>query len=138
MASYLLDTNVLSEITRPNPSPAVSSFLLDSINLWLSVVVVYEISFGAARVAEPGRRLKLETWLESMKVRYKGRIIGIDGSIAEMAGRLRGFASLQGRSLATLDSLIAATAVINSHMLATRNVRDFEFLGIRLYDPWAG
>jgi hypothetical protein len=138
MASYLLDTNVLSEVIRPNPSGVVLSFLSGSTDLWLSVVVLHEIAFGAARVADADRQVKLQTWIESVKVRFKGRIIGVDESIAETAGRLRGFASSRGRALAPLDSLIAATAMIRSHVLATRNRRDFDYLSLSLHDPWAG
>jgi toxin FitB len=136
MASYLLDTNVLSELIRPTPSKAVLTFLSDTADLWLSVVVLHEISFGAARLPDAGRKIRFEGWLESVKLRYKGRMIGVDESIAETAGRLRGYASTRGRSLATLDSLIAATAITRSHVLATRNVRDFDYLNMNLYDPW--
>ena len=138
MASYLLDTNVLSELTRPQPSTAVLSFLAASTDLWLSVVVLHEISYGATNIADANRQIKLETWLEIVKVHYKGRIIGIDDSIAEIAGRLRGYASSRGRALAPLDSLIAATAMTRSHVLATRNTRDFDYLEMNLYDPWVG
>lgn len=138
MASYLLDTNVLSELIRPQPSTAVLSFLSGSTDLWLSVVVLHEISYGATSVADANRQIKLETWLEAVKVHYKGRIIGIDDSIAEIAGRLRGYASSRGRTLAPLDSLIAATAMTRSHTLATRNTRDFDYLNMNLYDPWIG
>ena len=137
MASYLLDTNVLSELMRPQPSVAVLSFLSGSTDLWLSVIVLHEISYGAANIADSNRQIKLEAWLASIKVHYKGRIIGIDQSIAEIAGRLRAQASSRGRVLAPLDSLIAATAMTRSHVLATRNVRDFDYLNMNLYDPWA-
>ncbi|HLH49092.1 MAG TPA: type II toxin-antitoxin system VapC family toxin [Roseiarcus sp.] len=136
MASYLIDTNVISELVRPQPSSAVLSFLAEAADLWLSVIALHEISFGATSVANIGRQTKLETWLEAIKTRYRGRIIGVDESIAETAGRLRGYASSLGRVLAPLDSLIAATAVTRSHVLATRNIRDFDYLSMKLHDPW--
>jgi toxin FitB len=136
MASYLLDTNVLSEIIRPQPSASVLSFLSSSEDLWLSVVGLHEISYGATSLADPGKRVRLEAWLESVKAQYKGRIIGVDETIAETAGRLRGYASSRGRALAPLDSLIVATAMTRSYVLATRNTRDFDYLETDLYDPW--
>lgn len=138
MVSYLLDTNVISELVRPHPSPPVLSFLSESPDLWLSVIALHEISFGAASVADVRRQTRLETWIEAIKARYRGRIIDIDGSIAETAGRLRGYASSRGRTLAPLDSLIAATAATCSHVLATRNIRDFDYLNMKLHDPWTG
>jgi toxin FitB len=138
MASYLLDTNVLSEAVRPQPSKRVESFLSTESDLWLSVVALHEISYGVARVADPNRQIKLQTWIGSVKFRFVGRTIDVDGPIAEMAGRLRGYASSRGRVLEPLDSLVAATAAISSLVLATRNIRDFEYLNLNLHDPWAG
>jgi predicted nucleic acid-binding protein len=138
MASYLLDTNVLSEVVRPIPSRGVLSFLSGPTDLWLSVITLHEISYGASRIADASREIRLQAWIESVKVKFKGRIIGVDESIAEMAGRLRGYASKRGRVLVPLDSLVAATAMTRSHILATRNVRDFDYLSVSLYDPWAG
>jgi len=138
MGSYLLDTNVLSEIVKQQPSRSVESFLSREADLWLSVVVLHEFSYGVSRVAEVARQLKLQTWIESVKARFRGRIIEVDEVIAETAGRLRGFASSRGHTLAPLDSLIAATALTGSHTLATRNIRDFEYLGMGLHDPWSG
>jgi toxin FitB len=138
MASYLLDTNVLSEVVRPNPSRAVLSFLSGPTDLWLSAIVLHEISHGASRITDESREIGLQAWIESVKVKFKGRIIGVDESIAEMAGRLRGYASKRGRALAPLDSLVAATAMTRSHVLATRNLRDFDYLSVSLYDPWSG
>jgi hypothetical protein len=104
--------------------------------LWLSVVALHEVAYGVARITDLSRQAALETWVNSVKARFKGRIIGIDGAIAETAGRLRGLASLRGRTLAPLDSLVAATAVICLHTLAKRNIRDFEHLDMALRNPW--
>jgi predicted nucleic acid-binding protein len=136
MASFLLDTNVLSEIIRPQPSDSVLSFLSTSEDLWLSVVALHEISYGATRLSDHDRQIRLEAWLQSLKVQYKGRIIDVDETIAETAGRLRGYGAARGRVLAPLDSLIAATAMTRSHVLATRNIRDFDYLNMDLCDPW--
>jgi predicted nucleic acid-binding protein len=138
MTAFLLDTNVLSEIVKPRPSRNVALFLEREEDLWLSVVTLHEFAYGFARVTEARRRLKLQTWIESVKNQFKDRIIDIDSTIAETAGGLRGVCASQGRALAPLDSLIAATAMVHATALATRNIRDFEHLGMNLLDPWQG
>jgi hypothetical protein len=71
-----------------------------------------------------------------MKNRFGARVLAVDDNVAEMAGRLRAYAAAQGRVLAPLNSLIAATAASRGFTLATRNVRDFDCLDLKLFDPW--
>ena len=138
MAAFLLDTNVLSEIVKPRPSPAVEAFLARHSDLWLSVIVLHELAYGAERVTDATRRLRLQTWIASVREQFGDRIIDVDQPIAETAGRLRAFSAAQGRALAPLDSLVAATAMVHAQILATRNTRDFDYLGAELLNPWEG
>jgi len=78
----------------------------------------------------------LEDYLDRVRERLVGRIVVIDVAIAETSGRLRAAASRDGWVLSQMDSLIAASVIARSAMLATRNTRDFERLGIPLIDPW--
>jgi predicted nucleic acid-binding protein len=135
---FLLDTNVLSELVRPSPSPAVVRFLGENDDLWLSVITLHELAFGLARVDDARRRAKLEGFLAAMKNQFDGRILHVGVDVAEMAGRLRAFAGSERRFLHPQDSLIAATAVAQGATLATRNVKDFDFLEISLVNPWDG
>ncbi len=136
MTAFMLDTNVLSEIVRPRPMPKVEAFLAREGDLWLSVIALHEFAYGLARVADATRRAKLGAWIESIKISFRGRIIDVDEPIAETAGLLRGSSASQGRSFAPLDSLIAATALLHSKTLATRDVKDFADLGMDLVNPW--
>lgn len=136
MTTCLVDTNVVSELVKPSPSRSVIAFLGQSDDLWLSVVTLHELAFGLARVDDARRRAKLEGFIAAMKTQFDGRILDLNGDIAELAGRLRAFASSQGRVLEPLDSLIAATAVTLGATLATRNVKDFDYLEIPLINPW--
>jgi predicted nucleic acid-binding protein len=80
----------------------------------------------------------LTTWLNEVKVRFKGRVAPIDEAIAESAGQMRGEAARRGRTVGALDSLIAATAASRALSLVTRNVRDFEALDVATLNPWSG
>jgi toxin FitB len=137
MTAYLIDTNVISELTKPTPDVRVLKFLAREGDLWLSVVTLHELSYGVMRIAESGRRNRIAAWTESVKARFRGRLIFVDQAIAEAAGRARGHAALEGRAVAPLDALIGATAWTRSMILATRNVRHFEALDISIFDPWS-
>ena len=136
MTAFLVDTNVLSELVRPSPDREVLKFLAVETDLWLSVVTLHELAYGAERVKDLARRHRLAAWIETIKVRFKERLIAIDAPIAENAGRARAKAAAEGRVVDPLDALIAATAQTRSLTLATRNVRDFEAFDIIVTDPW--
>jgi len=77
-------------------------------------------------------------WIDAVRRRFHGRVVDVDADVAEIAGRLRAAANLEGRSSDPIDALIAASALIRGAAVATRNVRDFEPLGVELVDPWGG
>jgi hypothetical protein len=133
---YLVDTNVVSELTKRDPSPAVLGFLSENPDLFISVIVFHELEFGIHCAADAGRRARLQAYAVSLRRQFVGRIIDVDLEIAEMAGRLRAFEKSTGRILAELDALIGATAMVRGCILATRNVKDFETLSIPLLNPW--
>ena len=137
MTAFLVDTNVVSEIVRPAPDQRVLKFLSREDDIWLSVVTLHELSYGAARVLDPIRRERLTAWVASIKSRFKGRLIAVDEAIAELAGRARALAAARGYSVAPLDAFIAATAQNGSMTLATRNLRDFVALDVVTFDPWS-
>ncbi len=137
VASFLLDTNVVSELVKPVPDTRVLKFLAREGDLWLSVITLHELTYGIARLGERVRVERLAAWLGSLKARFASRILPVDQIIAEAAGSGRGRAASQGRTVTPLDALIAATAQIRSLTLATRNVRDFEALDVPTIDPWS-
>jgi len=136
VTGFLLDTNVLSELVKPAPDARVLAFLERESDLWLSVVTLHELAYGAARIAEAGRRRSLTAWLQAVRARFKNRLLSVDEAIAQSAGQLRGEAARRGRVVTALDSLIAATAAARALSLVTRNVRDFEALDVATLNPW--
>jgi predicted nucleic acid-binding protein len=138
MTAIVLDTNVISELVRLTPEPKVVQFLATVEAPLVSAIVFHELAYGVERLRDASKRMQLELFLQGAKAMYEGRIVGVDLALAELAGRLRAQASRSGWVLAQFDSLIAATAIRTGAKLATRNIVDFERLGIDLIDPWAG
>jgi toxin FitB len=134
----LLDTNVLSELVRQHPDERVVAFVAGAEVPLLSVLTLFELTYGAARAPDPTRRERLLVWLDTVRLRFAGRVIDVGPDVAEVAGRLRAAADFGGRPTDPIDSLIAASAVIHDAVVATRNVNDFEPLGVSVVDPWAG
>lgn len=140
MNEFLLDTNVPSELVRPQPDPKIMAWIdaqsLD--DLYVSV-----ISFGEWRkgttILEPGkRRTELEAWIDDDVAKmFAGRILPMTQNIAERWGVLEGRRQLIGRPLQVPDAQIAATALEYNLTLVTRNVRDFEGLGVAILNLWA-
>ncbi|MBV8619745.1 MAG: type II toxin-antitoxin system VapC family toxin [Curvibacter sp.] len=136
--SYLLDTNVLSELRRKAPDPAVAHWISQrpARSLFLSVLTLGEIRKGIDSLQDTPKRQILSDWLEAeLPAYFQGRILPIDQLVGDRWGRLLAKA---GRPLPTIDSLLAATAAAHGLCMVTRNTRDFEGLGIDLFNPWSG
>ena len=134
--SYLIDTNVLSELRRKAPDPRVVAWLQarPRQSLFLSVLTLGEIREGLERVPEPARKQALLDWLEVELPNYfVGRVLAIDAATADRWGRLMAEA---GRPLPAIDALLAATALRHDLTLVTRNTKDFAGLAVRLINPW--
>ncbi|EJT01799.1 type II toxin-antitoxin system VapC family toxin [Rhizobium sp. CCGE 510] len=135
----LLDTNLLSEVTKPKPDARVLQWLdrLDEDRSFISIISVAEIRRGVALMDEGRKRDALAEWLaRDLTQRFEHRIIPVDEPVALAWGDLMGHAKRSGRGLSSMDGLIAATAVAHDLTLATRNTKDFGGLGIELIDPW--
>lgn len=136
--SYLVDTNVLSELRRRQADARVVAWmqLRPRQSLYLSVLSLGEIRKGIEGATDPAFRQALTDWLEADLPNYfVGRLLGIDAAVADRWGRLQASA---GRTLPVIDGLLAATALQHDLSLVTRNVRDFDGLGLQLVDPWSG
>lgn len=134
--SYLLDTNVVSETVRGAPDAGVMAWLesLDSHQLFVSVLTLGEIRKGALMVKDSRRRAKLLNWLDEVLPAWFGdRVLPVDQAVAGRWGELLAAA---GRPMPAIDTLLAATAATAGLTLVTRNVRDFEGLGIKVVNPW--
>jgi len=136
--SCLLDTNVISELARSRPQPEVAAFLAQAPRLSVSVLLFHELAFGVAAVADPEQANRLAVFYQDIHKRFGPTALPVTLDVASMAGRLRAFAKLKGRMLTVSDSLMAATALDHGLTLATRNVKDFQGLGVPLVDPFNG
>jgi predicted nucleic acid-binding protein len=136
-APFLVDTNIVSELTRQQPDRGVVAFLNDNSDLYLSVIVLHELEYGVQCAKDIERRTKLENFAVALRLRFFGRIIDVDTHITKTAGRLRALEKSRGRILAELDAFIAATALVKGATLATRNIKDFDQLGLELLNPFA-
>ena len=137
MSGFLLDTNVVSEMTFDAPNPRVIAFLAEQDDLWLPAVVVYELEYELQLVPPGRRRERLVAAHPRVIGAYGDRIIPLDRSGAEWAARFRAESRRAGRPLDLGDALIAGTARAHDLAVATRNVRDFEGL-VAVVDPWEG
>ena len=137
----LLDTNVVSELIRKSPAPAVVNWVSDHPleDLFLSAVSEAELRYGAA-ILPAGRRrdtlfLKIDAMLHDA---FDDRVLPFDGDAARAYGNIAAVHRSAGRPVAPADCQIAAIAASRGMAVATRNVRDFEDMGIEILDPWAG
>jgi predicted nucleic acid-binding protein len=135
---WLIDTNIVSEWVKPRPDAGIVSWLdeVDEDRVFPSVVSLAEIRFGIERLAPGRRRNRLDRWLrEELPERFEGRIVLVDGQVADACGRLLARARQAGRGLGAMDALIAATCQACDLVLATRNLGDFDGLGVELFAP---
>ncbi len=134
--SFLLDTNVLSEIRKRAPDPGVASWFgsVPADKLFLSVLVVGEIRQGIDRLArrDPAQAEIFERWLGQLVNGYADRVVPVTVPIAEAWGRLN-----VPDPVPVVDGLLAATALVHDWTLVTRNVSDVASTGVRLLDPFA-
>ena len=134
--SYLLDTNVISETARSNPNKAVIAWLdrAPGEALYVSVLTLGEIRKGIETVADGKRRERLRLWLEhELPGWFEERVLAIDLAVADRWGRL---VAEVGRPVATIESLLAATALHHELWLVTRNAGDFEYPGLQVVNPF--
>ena len=136
---YLLDTCAISELVAKRPQQNVLDWLdqLDPAGLYLSVITIGEIRKGIEKLPDSARRDTLQNWLTGeLLVRFEGQILPIDTAVSLAWGRLAGALEADGKKMAAIDSLIAATAIHNHCTLVTRNESDFKYTGVTVVNPW--
>ncbi len=139
MLMLLLDTNVVSELRKvragkADPHVATWSRTVSGANLYLSVIVVQELEIGTLQVErrDPAQGILLRTWLEEHVLSsFADRILPVDTVVARRSAVLHVPDPHPYR-----DGLIAATALVYGMTLVTRNVADFEPMGVTLLNPW--
>ena len=132
--SFLLDTNVVSEIRRGR-DPYVRAWAngVEDVDLHISVMTLGEIRKGTEllRSRDPVQAEVFAGWLGGLQTGFAERIVPIDTAVAEEWGRLNAAAPRN-----TVDSLIAASARVHGLIVVTRNTGDFEDCGVALINPW--
>lgn len=134
--SYLIDTNVLSELRRREPNARVVQWFArrPSSTLYLSVLTLGELRKGIDALPQTPRKLALLDWLEAeLPLFFAGRVLAVDAKVADRWGRL---VAQSARPLPAIDSLLAATALTHGLTLITRNVKDFQHPDLAVLDPW--
>jgi|SRR5579875_2765450 len=133
--SYLLDTNVVSELRKSRPDPNVAAWFhaVRSAELYLSVLTIGEIRMGVERLRrkDKAQARHIEQWLTGLHSTYRDRLVGIDARTAEEWGRLN-----VPDQLPVIDGLLAASAKVRDWTLATRNTADLARSGVRLVNPF--
>jgi hypothetical protein len=135
--TYLLDTNIISEYSRRAPDTRVIDWMRSTpIDAqFLSVLSLGELRYGVERLPVGAKQEQLRIWLDGdLLAAFGGRLLPVTTAIAERWARLR--AELR-RSVPTIDSLLAATALHHDLRLVTRNEGDFrQFPGLVVVNPW--
>ena len=136
--SYLIDTNVISELARARLDTRVVEWFESTPGsaLFLSVLTLGELRKGVERLPDASRRERLRLWLEvDLPAWFGDQLLPVDAAVADRWGRLLAEAA---RPLPAVDSLLAATALHHDLRLVTRNERDFVYPGLDVVNPWNG
>ena len=134
--SYLIDTNIISEVRKGDRcDPHVSAWYASIVDedLFLSTLVLGEIRKGVelARSRDPDKAVALERWLLKIEAAFDGRVLGIDNAVSDRWGRMSAI-----RPIPVIDGLLAATAITHGLTLVTRNDRDIAGLGAAILNPF--
>jgi predicted nucleic acid-binding protein len=132
---YLLDTNIISNITKPSPSMSLIAWMEEQVDddLYISSLTIAEIRRGVLETPRGKRRDQLEAWFsgpEGPQALFAGRVLPFDEAAALVWARLMAEGRAKGRSRSALDTIIAAIAEANACVVVTDNEKDFEDMEI--------
>lgn len=135
----ILDTNVISELTRLNPEPRVLAWIDRQFadQVFVTAVSKAEIVFGLESMAAGKRRFELEDiYRRLFQTRFLGRVLAFDADCAHQFARFAASAQKRGLRMGTADLQIAAIAAYHNFAVATRNIEDFDHEGLDVLNPW--
>jgi toxin FitB len=134
----ILDTNVVSELMRPEPAPGVASWVRarDRRELRTTTITLAEVRYGIARLPDGRRKQALVGAADEIFSAFADQILPFDTSAAEHYAVIASSRERAGRTISGFDALIAAVCRSQGAVLATRNVSDFDGTGIEILDPW--
>lgn len=141
MIYYLLDTNIISNVTKPDPSPTLLAWMADQTDhdLFISALTVAEIRRGLLEKPAGKKRTQLEAWFtgpEGPQALFAGRVLPFDERAAFVWARLMAEGTATGRPRRALDMIIAAVAEANDCVVVTDNEKDFT--GLKFINPLRG
>jgi len=132
---YIVDANLLSEATKPDPAPQVLDWLrLNEQNFAVTPVVLGELEYGVLLLPASRRKKQLELWFE--KIRSTAHCLDFDSKVASSWAHLLAHLKSKGHAMPIKDSLIAASAIAHNLTVATRNTRDFKNARVPLINPF--
>ena len=133
----LVDTYVLSELTRPTPEPRVIAWLeVNEPVLALQTIALAELRYGIARLPDGRRRSGLLHFWQATCAQFRGRIFSFDERAAQRYGDIAAGAERAGRRLNIQDGQIAEIAIVHGMSVGTRNVGHFDAVGVAIVNPW--
>jgi toxin FitB len=133
----LVDTNVWSELTKPHGDPVVLAWLeANDDDLALSTLVIAEIRYGIELLGPSPKRPFLEAWLDGLQSRYYSQTWHFDSRDAYCYGHVAAMPDVTERKPQVIDIQLAAQALARDCPIATRNLKDFEWTGVKLVNPW--
>ena len=137
---YLIDTNVISELTKPAPNPAVVNWFANTPvqSVYISAVTLCEMQRGLALMPAGKRKNALKIAADAViQEDFAQRCLSLDARCAPVYGKLAAGQQQQGRPCSAEDAMIAAIALANQLTLVTRNIKDFEGIdGLVMLNPW--
>lgn len=137
--SYLIDTCCISELVKNKPNPNVVKWFADrdELSMYLSVITFGELRKGIEKLPNSKKKKELNRWVkEDLNQRFKDRVLNITVEEVNKWGEILAAAEKNGRPLPTIDSLIAATALVHDLSVVTRNTQDMEGSGVEVINPW--
>jgi predicted nucleic acid-binding protein len=134
----IIDTNVVSELMRPEPDPGVASWVRarDRRELCMTAISLAEIRYGIARLPDGRRKQVLLGAADEIFSAFADQILPVDAVAAEHYAVIASSRERAGKPIPGFDALIAAVCRSQGAMLATRNVSDFDGAGIEIINPW--
>ena len=136
---FLLDTNVITELAKPQPHPHVTEWVdkHSAMDLAISALTLGELTRSVRSYASVSRREELSKWIaDDLPRQFRGRLYDMDEEVVTEWGKLAADSKLQGRELPVIDGLLLATAKVHGLTFVTRNESDCAARGIDVLNPW--
>jgi predicted nucleic acid-binding protein len=134
---FLVDTNILSEPTKPQPNPMVEKWISDhETEFYTSALVIAELLNGLEKLPDSERKTRLARQIDKLIEKLSGRILSFNLRVAKEWVQLQAELRSKSQPMPWEDSIIAATARHHGLTLATHNTADFLHASVRLYDPF--